>query len=70
MGTWILIVMVYSATVPFNMGKAAAATSAEFGSQELCEAARSTVTASWSDVGKVYAVCVPSGFKRAAEGGK
>ena len=68
MGTWILIAaLLYKH--PTMPASSATSVQAEFASAEACNNALSKVKAEWgSPTGvNVYAVCVPSGFKRAAE---
>ncbi len=72
METWILMVsLLFQSTVRPQAGLAA--TQAEFANRESCEFALQKVKAEWSKdlgVGGVYAVCVPSGFKRGGDASK
>ena len=68
MGTWILIAaLLYKH--PALPASSATSVQAEFASAEACNNALSKVKAEWGSATgvNVYAVCVPSGFKRATE---
>lgn len=66
METWILMVaLLFQSTLRPQAG--VAATQAEFANHEACEFALQKVKNEWGKelgVGGVYAICVPSGFKR------
>lgn len=68
METWILIVaLLYKH--PALPASSATSVQAEFATAEACNNALSKVKSEWGSATgvNVYAVCVPSGFKRATE---